>query len=171
MAVRKLVIAGVATLALAALVGGAAVVAQGGPGGGFGRHGGRGFMGPMAGLGQLGLSDDQRQQVHAALAGHRDEFKALSDRARKAHQDQQAAVEQVPMNEQQVRAAAAEVAAVEADMAVLHARVHEQVFSLLTPDQQAKAKQLAADRAARRAERRAEWQQRKQQAQPAAPQQ
>jgi Spy/CpxP family protein refolding chaperone len=170
MAVKKMVMVGVAVLALAALVGGASALAQGGPEGGFGRHGGRGFMGPIAGLGQLGLSDDQRQQVHAALTAHRDEFKALFERARKAHQGQAAAVEQVPMNEQQVRAAAAEVAAVEADMAVLHARVHEQVFSLLTPDQQTKAKSLAAERSARRAQRQAEWQQRKRQAQPTTPQ-
>ncbi len=76
-------------------------------------------------------------------AGHRDEFKALSDRARTARQAQQAAMEQVPMNEQQVRAAATDIAAVEADMAVLRARVHEQVFSVLTPDQQTQAKALA----------------------------
>ena len=171
MAVKKMVWTGVAVLTLAALVGGASLVAQGRPGGGFGRHGGHGFMGSMAGLGQLGLSDDQRQQIHAALAGHRDEFKALFDRARTARQAQQAAVEQVPMNEQQVRAAAAEVSTVEADLAVLHARVHEQVFTLLTPDQQTKAKSLAAERATRRAQRRAEWQQRQQQAPPAAPQQ
>lgn len=170
MATKKMVWGSVAALTLAALVGGVSLVAQGRPGR-FGRHGGHGFMGPIAGLGQLGLSDDQRQQVHAALAGHRDEFKALFNRARTAHQAQQAAVEQVPMNEQQVRAAAAEAGAVEADMAVLHARVHEQVFSLLTPDQQTKAASLAAERAARRAQRRAEWQQRQQQAPPAAPQQ
>jgi hypothetical protein len=44
--------------------------------------------------------------------------------------------------------------------------VHEQVFSLLTPDQQTKAKQLQADRAASRAQRQAEWQQKKPQAAP-----
>ena len=57
-------------------------------------------------------------------------------------------------------------------MAVLQRRVHEQVFSLLTPDQQTKAKALQAERAARRAQRRAEWQQQKHRARPpAAPQQ
>ena len=50
------------------------------------------------------------------------------------------------MNEPQIRAASSELAAAEADAAVLRARVHEQVFSLLTPDQQTKAKSLAAER-------------------------
>jgi Spy/CpxP family protein refolding chaperone len=172
MASRRYVIAGAALLSIAALVGNATVWAQGGPdGGGFERHGHRGF-GAMAGLQQLGLSPDQQQQIRGAMTSHRDEFKALFDRSRKARQAEQAAIEQVPMNEGQVRAAANEVAAAEADMAVLRARVHEQVFSLLTPDQQTKARQLQADRAARRAQRQAEWQQRSQQRQqPAAPQQ
>lgn len=123
-------------------------------------------MAGMADLRQLGLSDDQRTQIRAAMTAHRDEFKALSDRARAARQAEQAAIEQVPMNEQQIRAAATDVASVEADMAVLRARVHEQVYSMLTPDQQTKLKALKDQRAAVRAQRRAEWQQQKQQAAP-----
>jgi Spy/CpxP family protein refolding chaperone len=161
MASRRYVIAGAALLTMAALVGGATVWAQGGPDG-FGRHGHRGF-GVLGGLQQLGLSADQEQQIRTTMSGHRDEFKALADRVRKARDGEQAAIEQVPVNEAQVRAAAGELAAAQADMAVLRARVHEQVFSVLTPDQQTKAKQLQADRAARRAQRQAEWQQRRQQ--------
>ena len=161
MASRRYAIVGAALLSIAALVGGATVWAQGGPGG-FGRHG-HGQYGAMRGLQQLGLSADQQQQIKNTMSGHRDEFKALADRVRKARDAEQAAIEQVPANEAQVRAAAGEFAAAQADMAVLRARVHEQVFSVLTPDQQTKAKQLQADRAARRAQRRAEWQQRRQQ--------
>lgn len=160
---------GAALLSIAALVGTATVFAQGGgPGGpgGFGRHGHRGF-GMMAGLQQLGLSPDQQQQVKNTMASHRGEFKALMDRSRAAHQAQQAAIEQVPVNEDLVRSSSGAVAAADADMAVLRAKVHEQVFTLLTPDQQTKAKQLQADRAARRAQRQAEWQQKKQPAAPA----
>jgi periplasmic protein CpxP/Spy len=140
-------------------------------------HGGRGFMGGgFAGFRQLGLTDDQRQQIRAAIASHRDEFKSVADRVRKAREAQQAAIEQVPLNEPQIRAASSELAAAEADAAVLRARVHEQVFSLLTPDQQTKAKSLAAERRQFRAQRRAEWQQRmekfrQQQPNQAAPQQ
>jgi Spy/CpxP family protein refolding chaperone len=139
-------------------------------------HGGRGFMGGIAGLRQLGLTDDQRQQIRAAASAHRDEFKSVFERVRTARQAQQAAIEQVPLNEPQIRAASAELAAAEADAAVLRARVHEQVFSLLTPEQQTKAKSLAAERRQFRAQRRAEWQQRmeqfkQQQPSQAAPQQ
>ena len=160
-----------AAAGVVALIGGATALAQGGPGG-FWPHGRGGRMAGMADLRQLGLSDDQRTQIRAAMTAHRDEFKALSDRARAARQAEQAAIEQVPMNEQQIRAAATDVASVEADMAVLRARVHEQVYSMLTPDQQTKLKALKDQRAAVRAQRRAEWQQQKQQAVPqAAPKQ
>ena len=159
MASRRYAIVGAALLSIAALVGTATVFAQGG------QHGHRGFG--MAGLQQLGLSPDQQQQVKNTMASHRDEFKALRDRSRNAHQAQQAAIEQVPVNEDLIRSTSTAVAAADADMAVLRAKVHEQVFSLLTPDQQTKARQLQADRAARRAQRQAEWQQRKQPAAPA----
>jgi Spy/CpxP family protein refolding chaperone len=165
MASSRYAIVGAALLSIAALAGTGTVFAQGGAGGpgGFGHHG-HGF-GMIAGLDQLGLSPDQQQQIKSTMASHRDEFRALMDRSRKAHQAQQAAIEQVPVNEDQVRSASSAVAAADADVAVLRARVHEQVFSLLTPDQQTKAKQLQADRAARRAQRQAEWQQKRQQRQ------
>ncbi len=167
---RGLVAAGaVAVLASVPL----AVAAQEGHGSWHGRHG---FMGGFAGLRQLDLTDDQRQQIRAAMQSHREEFKAIADRVRKAREAQQAAIEQVPVNEPQIRAASSELAAAEADAAVLRARVHEQVFSLLTPDQQTKAKTLAAERKQFRAQRREEWKQRmeqlkKQQPNQAAPQQ
>lgn len=168
MAFGKTVKVSLAAIGLVAMIGGATALAQGEPGG-FGHHGRGGRMGEMSDFQQLGLSDDQKTQIHAAMSGHRDEFKALSDRARSARQAQQAAMEQVPMNEQQVRAAATEVAAVEADMAVLHARVHEQVYSILTPDQQTQLKALKDQRAAARAQRRAQWQQQKSQITPPPP--
>ncbi len=168
MASRRYAIVGAALLSIAAIVGTATVFAQGGgPGGqgGFGQHGHMGFD-MLGGLQPLGLSADQQQQVKNTMASHRDEFKALRDRSRNAHQAQQAAIEQVPVNEDLIRSTSTAVAAADADLAVLRAKVHEQVFSLLTPDQQTKAKQLQADRAARRAQRQAEWQQKKQQAAP-----
>jgi periplasmic protein CpxP/Spy len=167
---QGLIAAGVAVvLAAAPLLAGAQD--QRGP-----MHGPRGFMGGgFAGFRQLGLTDEQQQQIRAAMTSHREEFKSVAERVRKAREAQQAAIEQVPLNEPQIRAASSELAAAEADAAVLRARVHEQVFSLLTPDQQTKAKSLAAERRQFRAQRRAEWQQRmekfKQQPDQAAPQQ
>ena len=64
-------------------------------------------------------------------------------------------------DEAAIRARSADVAAIQADAAVLRARVHQEVFSLLTAEQQAKAKELKAqaearmkERASRRRERR-----------------
>jgi protein CpxP len=121
-----------------------------GRGGMMGRCGmmGRGARGgPMGGarlfLGQLGLSDDQRAQVKSILAGHQADFQALQTKMRPARQALQNAI----MNgadEATIRQAAAGVAAAQADGAVLRAHVHAQVFAVLTPDQQAKAKQLQA---------------------------
>ena len=102
---RGLVAAGaVAVLASVPL----AVAAQEGHGSWHGRHG---FMGGFAGLRQLDLTDDQRQQIRAAMQSHREEFKAIADRVRKAREAQQAAIEQVPVNEPQIRAASSELAA------------------------------------------------------------
>lgn len=176
MALNRKIKLGLAALGIVALVGGATALAQGGPGafGPRGRHGmGPMGFGPMRGLARLGLTDDQRQQIRAAVTAHRDEFRALMERGRQAREAQKAAIDAMPVNEQAVRAAAAQVAAVEADTAVLRARVHEQVFSLLTPDQQAKAQALETQREQRRAQMRAERQQwRQQHARPqAAPQQ
>jgi Spy/CpxP family protein refolding chaperone len=124
----------------------------GGPGGfGFGGPGGPGgrFGGPLALLRQLDLSEEQRAQVRQVMEGHRDELRAVGERLRAAHQAQEVAVTAAQFDEGAVRARSAELAAVEADAAVLHARVHSEVFAVLTPEQQAKAAELKAQRQAR----------------------
>jgi periplasmic protein CpxP/Spy len=126
----------------------------GGPGGfGFGGPGGfgrGGFGGPLAMLRQLDLSDEQRAQVRQVMDSHRDELRAIGEKLGAAHRAQNEAATAVPFDEQVVRAKAADVAAVAADAAVLHARVHSEVFAVLTPEQQAKAAELKAQRQARR---------------------
>jgi Spy/CpxP family protein refolding chaperone len=64
-----------------------------------------------------------------------------------------AAINQVPVNEQAVRAAAAQVATVQADLAVAQARVHADIWNILTPEQQTKAKELEQQAQARARER------------------
>jgi periplasmic protein CpxP/Spy len=122
----------------------------GGPGGSgrfFGGPGG--FGGPMAMLRQLDLSEEQRTQVRQIMDGHRDELRAVGERVRAAHQAQNDAVTAAQFDEQAVRSKAAELAAVEADAAVLQAKLHSEVFAVLTPEQQAKAAELKAQRQAR----------------------
>jgi len=155
-----------AVLALAvAAAGSAFLFAQGGPGGPgrFGRGRGPMAFGMMGGLRALNLSDAQRSQIKSVVQSHRDEMKAIGERLRTAHQALQEAIEQAPVNESLVRQRAADVAAVQADAAVLRSRVHAQVFQVLTPEQQAKAKELRQQAAQRMQQRMQKWQQRRQQ--------
>jgi len=147
-------------LAVALVEGGAtaALVAQA-PGGrgagapGSGRGDGRGFAAGFA-LGQLDLSDAQRQQIRDITMQHRDATKALEARLQTALEAQRVAIETIPVNEPLVRSAAQDLAVVQADMAVARARLHADIFAVLTVEQQAKAKQLEEQAQARLQERR-----------------
>ena len=155
--VRKIVV----TAGIVALMSGGAVAlfAQGGPGQrgagpfGPGGPGRRGFDAGFA-LGQLNLSDAQKQQVQSIMQQHRQQSQPAMQRMQQAMQAQRAAINQVPANEAAVRQASAALAAVQADMAVDEARLHADIFSILTVEQQEKAKQLEAQARARGQERR-----------------
>jgi protein CpxP len=120
---------------------------MGGPGGPMG-------MLPMLAR-QLNLTDAQKAQIKTIADSHRDEWKALGDRARTAHQALQQAVTADTVDEGLIRQRSAEVAAVEADMAVARARAHTEVFQLLTPEQKTQAKTLQSQVQERMKERRA----------------
>jgi protein CpxP len=124
----------------------------GGPGGRgfFGGPGGfgRGDFGGLALLRQLDLTEEQRAQVRQVMDSHRDELRATGERVMAAHRAQDDAVTAPQFDEQVIRSKAAELAAVEADAAVLRAKVHSEVFAVLTPEQQAKAAELKAQRQA-----------------------
>lgn len=137
---------GAALLLTAALV--STVFAQGGPGWRGDRRGG-GFPG----LRELNLTDAQREQVRDVMQRYRDEMQETGRRLRTAHEAQQQAVQTVPVNEGLIRSTSETLAAAETDMALLRARIHSDVWTLLTPEQQAKAKELQAQRAARQQER------------------
>jgi protein CpxP len=124
------------------------VFAQGGPG----PHGGRRGAG-FPGLQQLNLTDTQREQVRDVMKRYRNEMQETGRRLRAAHESQQQAVQAVPVNEGLIRSTTQALASAETDMALLQARVHNDVWTLLTPEQQAKAKELRDQRAARQQER------------------
>ena len=75
---------------------------------------------------------------------HEAAFKEIGERLRTAHKNLRDAVSADTLDEAAIRTRSAEVAAVEAEAAVLRARVRQDVFSLLTAEQQAKAKELRA---------------------------
>lgn len=128
----------------------------GGPGGpGFGP--GRGRMGILGefgrGLRQLDLTDAQREQVRGIVESNQAAFKEIGDRLRAAHDGMEGLITADVVDEAAIRAKSAEVAAVQADAAVLRARVRHDVFGVLTAEQQAKAKELRAQRETRQKER------------------
>jgi protein CpxP len=128
--------------------GGPAGRGRGGPGGRFGRPGGPGPMAmlPPGIMRELNLTDGQREQVKAIAEARKDDWKALAERGRAAHEALQAAVTADAMDESVIRAKAADVAAVEADTAVARARVYAELLQLLTADQKAALKDLQARR-------------------------
>ena len=126
-----------------------------GPGGRGGRMGGPGGpmgMPPMLPR-ELNLTDAQKTQIKTIEDSHRDEWKALGDRARTAHEALQQAVTADTVDEGLIRQRSAEVGAVEADMAVSRARAHAEVFQLLTPEQKTQAKTLQSTREERMKQR------------------
>ncbi len=121
------------------------------PGGRFGGPGGRGGPGgPLGPLGpmlqRLNLTDAQKDQVKTTVESHREEMKSVGDRARTAHEALDKAANADTFDEATIRSHSAEVSAIEADMIVLQARVRSEVFQILTPEQQAQARQFQSQR-------------------------
>jgi Spy/CpxP family protein refolding chaperone len=133
---------------------GAGVYAQtDGPGrrGGFGHRGsGRGGF---PGLARLDLTEAQREQVREVMQRYQDQMREAGTRLHQAHEAQRAAVQTTPVNEGLIRSTTQTLANAQTDMAILRARIHSDVWSLLTPEQQEKAKQLKAERQTRSKQR------------------
>jgi Spy/CpxP family protein refolding chaperone len=106
---------------------------RGGPGGPFG----------MAGLPlrELELTDAQHEQVRTIMESHRADQKVVGDKMMAARKALHEAIAAETFSEDTIRAAAGAVGAVEADAAVLQARIHAEVFAILTPEQVKKAKE------------------------------
>ena len=120
----------------------------GGPGGPGMRRGGPMGFGPE--FRQLDLTDDQKAQLKSIAESHRDEFRAASEKARAAHDGMQALVEADSINESAIRAKSAEIAAAEAEVMILNAKVRQESMQILTSEQQQKLKELRAAQPRRR---------------------
>jgi len=111
-------------------------------------RGGRGgLMGLRLAVGQLGLTDAQQDQIKKILESHKDEAQAFAKEAQPAHEALRNAVESNDVGA--IQAASTTLASVIAKGAVLRAKVHAEVFGVLTDEQRAKAKELR-DRAEQR---------------------
>ena len=143
---------------------GTAALAQGPEG----RRGGRGFGHGSGGRGgfplaQLELTDAQRQQVRDVMQKHREDLRAAGAKLDQAHRAQREAATTMPVNEGLIRSTSQALAEAQTEMALAQARVHGEIWTLLTPEQQAKAKELRTQRENRMKERRERMQQRMQQ--------
>lgn len=107
----------------------------GGPGGPGGPMGfGPGFRG-------LDLSDDQKDQLKKIAESHRAEFKAAGDKARAAHEGMRALMEADTIDESAIRSKSQEVAAAQADVMILNAKVRKESMTILTAEQLDKLKE------------------------------
>jgi periplasmic protein CpxP/Spy len=122
---------------------------RGGPGGpgGPGRGGPMGMLGPLGPMimGRLNLTDAQREQVKSVIEAHSTDMKAVGDRAFAAHQALEAVISADTVDESAIRARSADVATIDADMAVMRAQIRAEVWQILTPDQQQQARTLQAE--------------------------
>ena len=129
-----------------------------GPGPGFGGPGMRGpgpggpRGGPMGfgpGFRELDLTDDQKTQLKSIADSHRDEMRAAGEKMRAARNGLQQLVEADVIDESAIRAKSGEIAAAEADMVILNAKIRKESFQVLTSEQQAKLKELRDARGTR----------------------
>jgi Spy/CpxP family protein refolding chaperone len=147
----------VAGALVAVLLASGAALAQGrgaGPGGpgGPGRAGGPMGRGGALPLAALNLNQSQQDVIRDMRERHRDATQALEQRLREAHQAQQNAANAIPANENTIRAATLALAEIQADIAIQQARLQNEIWSILTPDQQQEAKTLRAQQDERRAQ-------------------
>ena len=109
----------------------------GGPGGPIGL--GRGFR-------NLDLTDDQKAQLKKIAEARRSDFEAAGQKVRAAREGMRALIEADSINESAIRAKSVEIAAAEADVMILNAKVRQESLQVLTSEQQAKLKEQRSAR-------------------------
>ena len=149
-------------VAVVALLVTSVAYAQGPRGGGpFGGRGGRGAFGPGLALNELNLSDAQKEQVREIRERNREQTQQFAQRLNAAAEKQRQAIETLPVNETLITSATQDMTAAQVDLAIQQARLNADIWAVLTPEQQAQATKLRAERKARMEERRQEIQQRR----------
>ena len=112
----------------------------GGPGGpGMRRPGGPMGFGP--GFQMLDLTDDQKAQLKQIAESHRDEMRAAGEKARAAHEGMRALTDAETIDEAAIRAKSTEIAAADAEMLILQAKIRKESLQILTSEQLAKLKE------------------------------
>jgi len=112
-------------------------------------------------LNELNLTDAQREQVREIRGRYREQIQTLSRRLGDLTAKQRQAIETVPVNETLITSATQDMTQAEVEVAIQEARINADIWSVLTPEQQAKATKLRAERKAQMEQRRQENQQRR----------
>jgi len=99
---------------------------------------------------QLNLTDDQKAQMKTLMEKAHTSMKPLMQQSHQFEQQIHQNAEVSPYPESAVSSLAQQKAVIDVELTVARAQLHNQMFQLLTPDQQAKAKQLEAERETRR---------------------
>jgi len=142
------------TAVLAGLLAGGVAFAQGqGPGrrGGPGGFGGLGLPGGPGGPGglplqALNLTEAQQDQIKELSQQSRQQNQNVGEQLRSAMEAQRKAVETIPVDEGLIRSTTQALVDAQTEMAILQARLRSEIFTLLTPDQQAQVRKLQAER-------------------------
>jgi protein CpxP len=142
-------------VALVALLATSVAYAQGPRGGG---RGGRGFGsgGPGLALNELNLTDAQREQVREIRGRYQEQIQTLSRRLGDLAAKQRQAIETVPVNETLITSATQDMTQAQVEVAIQEARINADIWSVLTPEQQATATKLRAERKTQMEQRRQE---------------
>jgi Spy/CpxP family protein refolding chaperone len=117
--------------------------------------------GPGLALGALNLSEAQREQVREITRRYREQNQAVEKRLGDAMAKQRTAIETVPANEALITSLTQDLVQAQVDVAIAQARLNTEIWSVLTPEQQAEAAKMRAERQARMEERRKEMEQRR----------
>ena len=96
-------------------------------------------------IAELGVTDSQKQQIHAILRESRPALRPLVAQYVQERRALRKTIHAAPVNEPAIRAQAARVAQVEADLDVKRAHVSERIRAALTPQQIEKLKELGAN--------------------------
>jgi Spy/CpxP family protein refolding chaperone len=111
---------------------------------------GRGHMGFFAK--SLNLTDDQKAQMKTIMQKEHASMKPLMQQMRQTHEALRQ-YEQGTFDEAKVRVLAAQQAQAHIEMTVAQTRIHNEMFQLLTPEQQTQLKTMQARHEARMQER------------------
>jgi|CXWL01.1.fsa_nt_gi Spy/CpxP family protein refolding chaperone len=98
---------------------------------------------------RLDLTAEQRQEIRDIVKAHGAELKVELATIRDSREQLFSTVHAESVDEAEIRAAAAAVGDAEADLAVTRAAIVQEVREVLTPEQQAEAKQMVAEARAR----------------------